>query len=122
MKKIILVCFLFLAQILFNSPAFADEIIDANGTITPCKVETVAGGLVEYRKAGNLYSFQRQKDEPVFNDYVDVRDKLFKKECIIRYSGKIIVKDSEGLKIRNESGDMAIPWYRVKFVGVYKPD
>ena len=121
MKKIIFaVCFLFMTQILVKSLAFADEIIDNSGNITPCKIETIVDGLVEYRKNGNLYSFQREKNQPVFNDYVDVRNKLFKRNSTIRYSGKILIKDSEDLKIRNEKGDMLIPWYRVKFIGVYK--
>lgn len=120
MKKIgLAICFL-LAQI-FLPCAFADEIIDSNGTIVPCRIETVSGGLIEYKKDGNLYCFQREKDSPVFNDYIDVRDKLYKRHSIERYTGKIILKDSEGVRIRNQNGDMAIPWYRVKFVGIYKP-
>jgi len=122
MKKIILVCFLFmLAQFLVQIPVLADEIIDSSGNIVPCKIETIMGGLVEYKKDGSMHYFEREKDQPIFNDYVDVRDKLFKNEVITRYTGKILAKDFDGLRIRNENGDMDIPWYRVKFVGVYKP-
>lgn len=122
-KKIIFaICFLFLVQFFVKSFVLADEIIDNGGNITPCKLETVVGGLIEYRKDGNLYSFQREKDQPIFNDYVDVRDKLFKSDSIVRYSGKILIKDSDGLTIASEKGLMAIPWYRIKFIGVYKPD
>lgn len=125
MKKIISVLFiLVLAQASARVAAFADEIIDSKGTITPCKIETVAGGLIEYKKEGNLYSFQREKNSLVFNDYVDVRVKVDLKNKEIpftRYSGEIISKDFDGLILRNENGDTHIPWYRVKFVGVYKP-
>lgn len=122
MKKIFLVCFLFLwAQFLINSVVFADEVIDSKGYIIPCKIETVQEGFVEYNKDGNLYYFTQSKDSPVFNDYVDVRTKLFKKDSIVRYSGKVIIKDVYGTTLQNENGNMNIPWYRVKFVGVYKP-
>lgn len=118
MKKIIFaVCFLFMLQPFVS----ADEIIDAAGNVTPCKIITVAGGLIEYEKNGNKYSFARQEDSLIFNDYVDVKTDLFKKEAVTRYSGKIIVKDLENVRIRNEDGDMDIPWYRVKFVGIYRP-
>jgi len=125
MKKIISVLFiLVLAQVYAQVATFADEIVDSKGVTTPCKIETVVGGLIEYTKEGNLYSFQREKDSLVFNDYVDVRVKIDvqnKEIPATRYSGQIIAKDCEGVIIRNESGDMHIPWYRVKFVGVYKP-
>lgn len=118
MKKIILaVCFLFMAQ----SFVFADEIIDDKGNVIPCKIVTVADGLIEYKKDGNLYSFARAEDSLIFNDYVDVKTKLFKDEVITRYSGKVIVKDVESVRLRNENGDMDIPFYRVKSVGIYKP-
>ena len=118
MKKIILaVCFLLAMQ----SFAFADEIIDAQGIIIPCRIETVSDGFVEYKKDGNLYTFTREEASPVFNDYVDVKLKLFKKDSVSRYSGKVIIKDSWSIVIRNKSGDMDVPWYRIKFVGIYKP-
>lgn len=118
MKKIILMfCFLFM----FQSFVLADEIIESNGNVIPCKIITVADGLVEYKKDGNLYSFTREVNSPVFNDYIDVRTDLFKKEAILRYSGKIIIKDLENVRLRNDNGDMDIPFYRVKFIGVYKP-
>jgi len=125
MKKILSVLFmLVLAQASVQVATFADEIVDSKGTITPCKIETVAGGLIEYKKDGNLYSFQREKNSLVFNDYVDARVKVDvqKKEIpITRYSGEIISRDFDGVIIRNENGDTHIPWYRVKFIGVYKP-
>lgn len=118
MKKILLICFLFLMA---QSLVFADEIIDARGKVIPCRVVTVVEDLVEYKKDGNLYSFTRSHESPVFNDYVDVRDKLYKKNSVTRYFGKIIVKDWENVKIKTENGYMDIPFYRVKFVGVFKP-
>lgn len=118
MKKFFLICFLFLMA---QGLVFADEIIDARGRVIPCKVITVEDDLVEYKKDGNLYSFMRPDESPIFNDYVDVRVKLYKKHSVTRYFGKIIVKDLENVKIRTENGDMDIPFYRVKFVGVFKP-
>jgi len=121
MKKIISACFLFML-VLAQSQVFADEIIDAKGALIPCKIETVSAGLIEYSKEGTLYSFQRIENSSVFNDYVDVRVKLFNKDApVTRYSGQIISKDSDGVIIRNENGDMHIPWYRVVFIGVYRP-
>lgn len=118
MKKIILVCFLVLMAQNF---VFADEVIDAKGKVIPCRIVTVVDDLVEYKKDGNLYSFTRPKESLVFNDYVDVRVKLYKKHSIERYFGKVIIKDLENVRLRTENGDMNIPWYRVKFVGVFKP-
>lgn len=118
MKKIILTCFLFLMA---QNLVFADEIIDAKGKVIPCKVITVVDDLVEYKKDGNLYSFTRPQESPIFNDYVDVRTNLSKKNSVERYFGKIIVKDWENVKLRNENGDIDIPFYKVKFVGVFKP-
>ncbi len=122
MKKIIFsVCFLFMAQFMVNLTAVADEIVDSTGNITPCKVETIMGGLVEYKKLGNLHYFERSEDQPVFNDYVDVRTHLLKSDSIERYTGKILFKDEWNVRLRNEKGDMDVPFYRVKFIGVYKP-
>ena len=120
MKKIFVLCIL-LQMAFAQASVFADEILDKNGNIIPCRVESVIDGLIEYKKNGNLYSFHRQNDSLVFNDYVDVQEKLFKKESVTRYSGKILFRDMGGLRLRNELGDIDIPWYRVKFVGVYKP-
>ena len=123
MKKIISACFLFIL-VLAQTPALADEIVDSKGVTIPCKIETVSAGLIEYTQNGNLYSFQRTDDLLIFNDYVDVRVKidLQKKEIpIMRYSGQIIAKDCDGVIIRSENCDMHIPWWRVKFIGVYKP-
>lgn len=119
MKKFFLICFLFLMA---QSLVFADEVIDAKGKVIPCKIITVADDLVEYTKDGNRYSFTRSDESPIFNDYVDVRVKLYKKNSVTRYFGKIIVKDLENVKLRTENGDMDIPFYRVKFVGVFKPN
>lgn len=119
MKKIILVCFLVLIT---QSLVLADEIIDAKGNIVPCKVETVMDGLVEYKKGGSLHSFVRENDQAIYNDYVDVRVISSKKISSKRFFGRVLHKDLAGVKIRNEDGDMMIPWFRVKFVGVYKPE
>jgi len=120
MKKIISVCFLLILALSLSTPVFADEILDSKGNIIPCKIETVEGGLIEYKKAGSSYSFIREKDSLVFNDYIDVRDKMFKNPVVTRYSGKIIVKDAYGVILQTDGGNMNIPWYRVKFVGIYK--
>lgn len=123
MKKIIFaVGVLFLIASMAKSVAFADEIIDANGTIIPCRIITVVDGFIEYKKDGNLSKFARDKDSLIFNDYVDVRGNIFKKNSGQRYSGRIVIKDIEGIRIRNENTDIEIPWYRVKFIGIYKPD
>ena len=122
MKKIIFsVCFLFIAQFMINSMAVADEIVDSTGNITPCKIETIMGGLIEYEKAGNMHYFERSDDQPVFNDYVDVRTNLFKPSIVQRYTGKILIKDGWNLRLKDANCEMDIPFYRVKFVGVYKP-
>lgn len=122
MKKIILtICFLLMAQF-FAQAVFADEIIDGKGNVTPCKIITVCEGLIEYQKDGCLYSIQRVSNQPVFNDYVDVRTKLGNKEAITRYSGRIVTVDFGGLKIRTQSEDMQIPWYRIKFIGIFNPN
>lgn len=126
MKKIILVCFLvvmakFMSATLAPSSAFADEVVDSKGVIIPCKIETVCDGLIEYKKDGCLYNFTREKDCLVFNDYVDVRVNMLKKNNITRYNGKIIAKDLWAVKIRNDNGDIEIPWYKIKFIGIYKP-
>jgi len=118
MKKIILICFLFL---MVQNLVFADEIIDAKGKVIPCKIVTVIDDFVEYKKDGNLYSFSRPNESLVFNDYVDVRVNLFKKRSIERYFGKIIIKDWENVRIRTENGDIDIPIYKVKFVGIFRP-
>lgn len=118
MKKIFVTCFLFLMA---QSLVFADEIIDARGKVIPCHIITVNDDFVEYVKDGNRYSFMRPDESPIFNDYVDVRVKLYKKHSVTRYFGKIIVKDWENVKLRTENGDMDIPFYRIKFVGVFKP-
>lgn len=126
MKKIILVCFLFLMAQVWVKPlafnkAYADEIIDSKGNIIPCKIETVEDGLIEYHKNGSLHTFAREQNSNIFNDYVDVRLNLLEEDSVTRFSGKVIVKDMWSTVLRNENGDMDIPWYKVKFIGVYKP-
>lgn len=118
MKKIIFICFLFL---MVQSLVFADEIIDAKGKVIPCRIVTVGEDFVEYQKEGNLYSFTRPEESLVFNDYVDVRVNLLKRNSVTRYFGKVLVKDWENVRLRTDNGDMDIPFYRVKFVGVFKP-
>jgi len=121
MKKIILtLCFTFLINTL-SSATFADEIINAQGSIIPCKIETVQGGYIEYHKNGTLCNFTREEDSPVFNDYVDVRDKLSKNSPVTRINGKIVVKDMWSTIIINDSGQIDIPFFRTKFIGIYKP-
>jgi len=119
MKKILLTVFLFLIA---QSFVLADEIINSKGDILPCKIVTVADGLIEYEKEGCLYSFTRATEAPVFNDYVDVRIKFGKNEVTQRVSGKIYFRDFGGVKIKTQNEDMQIPWYRVKFVGIYNPN
>lgn len=119
MKKIILTCFLFLMA---QSLVFADEIVQDKGqVIIPCKIVTVVDDFVEYKKDGNLYSFTRPYVSLVFNDYVKVRQNLFKRNSFTTYTGKIIVKDWENVRIRTETGDIDIPFYRVKFVSIFNP-
>lgn len=121
MKKIILILGI-IGLFVVNNSAFSDEIIDSKGNITPCKIVTVGEGLIEYQKDGCLNTFCRDMNQPVFNDYVDVRTTLISRhEVITRYCGTIIMKDFSGVKINTQSGVMTIPWYRVKFVGIYKP-
>lgn len=105
-----------------QSIVFADEMIDSKGSITPCKIITVCDGLIEYQQNGCIYSIQRANNQPIFNDYVDVRTKLFRRHTIARHTGTVILKDFGGVKIRANGEDMQIPWWRVKFVGVYNPN
>lgn len=122
MKKIILVCLMVLAvQVFVKSFVSADEVLESTGNIIPCKIETVYGGLIEYHKNGSLYLFSRTNDSLIYNDYVDVRTKLFKKDAITRFTGQIITKDMWGIILKGDNGNMDIPWFRVKFVGIYKP-
>lgn len=100
----------------------ADEIIDSKGNIIQCKIVTISDGFIEYEKDGCLNSFCRNLESVVFNDYVDVRTNLSKKKEITRYTGKILVKDFSGVRIRTENGEMQIPWFKVKFVGIYNPN
>lgn len=122
MKKIFLVGFaILMVQFFVKLSAFADEIIDSKGVVIPCKIETVEAGFVEYKKDGNLYNFKREKDSAVYNDYVDVRVKLLKRHSVERMFGKVIVKDMWSVILENDNGQIDIPFYKVKFVGVYKP-
>ena len=119
MKKFLLICLIVLAS---QGLAFADEIINESGTTIQCKIITVGDGLFEYKKDGFIYSFHRASSENLFPDYVDARTKLFSKNSIKRYTGKIIVKDAQGVRIRTSDGDIQIPWYKVHFIGVFKPN
>lgn|SRR5574344_884666 len=118
-KKLIItcICLLFVSQ----TASFADEIIDAKGEVIPCKIETVLSGLIEYHKNGNRYFFSREEASPVFNDYVDVKKNLFNKKDTTRYFGKIYVKDMWSLIITTDKGDIDVPFYKIKFIGIYKP-
>lgn len=124
MKKIILACFLVLmVQILAPLSILADEVIDVRGNTVPCKIETIVDGFIEYHKDGNLYKFVRTEESPIFNDYVDVRTtKRFKEIFVERIPGKIVYKDMWGARIKRDGQVIDIPWYKVKAVGVYKPD
>lgn len=122
MKKILVFCGLFLlVQLFTNVKAFADEIIDAKGVVTPCRIETIDADFVEYKKDGNLVSFTREQSSPIFNDYIDVRNQLYKKNSINRITGKIVVRDMWGIIMETENGQMDIPFYRIKHIGIYKP-
>ncbi len=101
---------------------FADEIIDSQGNIIKCTVETVEEDFVQYKKHGNMYSFTREQSSPIFNDFVDVRVNLWKEKSIKRISGKILFKDIWNTLIENEEGRIDIPFYRVENIGVYKPN
>lgn len=119
MNKILSVIFVFL---ILQGLAFADEIINSKGDILSCKIVTVTDGLIEYEKNGCLYSFTRSFNQPVFNDYIDVRVKLGKNQVVQRISGKIYFKDFGGVKIKTQNEELQVPWYRVKFVGIYNPN
>lgn len=122
MKKIILVCLVALfVQVFVKTAASADEILDSKGNITPCRIETVCDGLIEYHKDGKLYKFARSEDDLVYNDYVDVRDCLYKRDSVKRYTGKIITKDMWSVRLRDDNGEADIPFYKIKFIGIYKP-
>lgn len=122
MKKIILVCLIALfVQVFVKTCVSADEILDSKGNITPCKIETVVGGFIEYHKDGKLCKLVRSEDNLVYNDYVDVRDCLYKRDSVKRYTGKIITRDMWGVRLRDDNGDTDIPFYKVKFIGIYKP-
>ncbi len=119
MKKII---FILSLMLLFSyNSAFADEIIDSQGNTTKCKIETVLAGFIEYKKDGNLHSFTRENTSPIFSDYVDVRNGLFKRHTIKRYYGTIIIKDFWQTDIIVNDVQQSYPFYKVKFVGIYKP-
>lgn len=120
MKKIVLILSILL---LSQGLVFADEIIDSKGSISKCQIITIADGYIEFQQNGSLNSFSREKEQPIFNDYVDVRVKGVIHQEIVRYYGKIIFKDFGGVKIRTKNGDyMQIPWYRVILIGVYNPN
>lgn len=120
MKKIVL-----MLAILLVTPmlVFADEIINSKGTIIPCKITSINDVYVEYQKDGTTHYLQRYKEQPIFNDYVDVFSGVKKGNRIIRYTGKILSKDFRGIfLITGNEENMQIPWYRIKFIGVYDPN
>lgn len=120
MKKFLLIISVIF---LFQTLAFADEIIDSKGNIIPCKIITICDGLIEYQKDGLLNTFYREMNQAIFNDFVDVVDNLKKRKITTRYSGIILFKDPSGIRLQVQNGEtMQIPWYKVKFVGVYNPN
>ena len=119
MKKIVLMLAVLLAT---STMVFADEIIDSKGTITPCKITSVNDVYVEYQKDGTTHYLQRYKTQPIFNDYVDVFTGVKKGNRVVRYTGKILSKDFRGIFLLNGSENMQIPWYRIKFIGIYDPN
>lgn len=119
MKKIIF-AFLCVVSMLYM-PVFADEFIDSQGNITPCRFETIEEGFIKYYKDGVLHTLVQTNDSPIFNDYVDVRVNLTKPKQISRITGKIKAKDMWSVIINNESGNVDIPFYKIKSIGVYKP-
>lgn len=119
MKKILLITTLFL---LAQLSVFADEIIDASGNVTECKIVTVSEGLIEYDKDGSLFSFVRNSKDNVFNDYVDFVPSLKERQVLERVYGTIIYRDFKSVLIKTKDGNMQIPWYRIRLVGLYRPN
>lgn len=113
---------LILGIILAGLHVMADEVIDRSGNTFECKLETVTGGIVEYTRQGNLYSFARTADKALFNDYVDVRTTLWHPTHTERVFGHITYRDHYALMMKTKDGDITIPCYRNHFVGIYKPD
>ncbi len=104
------------------SNAFADEIVQADGTTIPCKIETVMDGLIEYRQNGSLHYFTRVSQSPIFSDYVMVKDRLFKKESLSRYTGRVVIKSTWSTTLLTDDNKyMEIPFFKVKFIGIYRP-
>ena len=120
MKKFAVIFSVFVL-FLTSACAFADEIVDAQGNVTTCTITSIDNGLIEYNKDGMARTFTREVSSPVFNDYVDVQTNIYKKTSIVRYTGQIILKDFEEVIIQTNEGNMRIPWYKVKLIGVYKP-
>lgn len=120
MKKIFLTfCLLVMVQTI----VFADEIIDAKGNITPCKILTISDGFIEYQKDGCRYNIQREKTQAVFNDYIDVITDLRHPKATQRRNGTIFFKDFSGAHLQVQKGEIVwIPWYKIKFIGVYNPN
>lgn len=101
--------------------AFADEIIDRVGNITPCKITSVSDGLIQYKINGSEFSLRREYNNPVFNDYVETISSIGKEIKTVRYTGKLVFKDHTMVTIRTNNEDVNIPWYRVKLIGLYNP-
>lgn len=123
MKKILLVFGVFLmVNLFFQAAVKADEIIDSRGELINCKIITVADGLIEYEKDGCMLSFQREINDPVFSDYVDVKKNLFKDVVFERISGYVSYKGMGGVVIKRQDEIINIPWYRVQNTGIYRPN
>lgn len=116
MKKVILLLGFLLTV---NSICNADEIIQPNGSSINCKIISVEQNYIEYKKDGCPVTFARTAEHPVFNDYVDVRTNLAKKNSVVRYSGLVEIKDFQELVLSTSSGKVRIPWYKVKKIGIY---
>lgn len=115
---LIALCFM----ISLSNITFADEIIQSDGVAVPCRIETVVDGFVEYYKNGVLYSFARETSSPIFNDYIVVKNKVFTRKNTTKYYGKVLIKNMWNTVLRlNDGTSMNIPFYRVKFIGIYKP-
>ena len=97
---------------------FADEIIFQSGQHINCKIETVSGGLIEYKTKGNINSLIRAVNDNDRQDFVEIG---LLKSNTVRYSGKVLYKDSYSLRIKTQNGDLTVPWYKVKFISLFIP-
>lgn len=116
MKKIFLTV---LCLFCFAGSAFADTIYNKDKEIK-CKVEGVTGGLISAAVNGNLMSFKRSKENPVFKDYVEARKFLFSRE-IIKYTGRVEYADNARVKILQDGVLITVPRYKVVNISVFIP-